>query len=160
MNMLTEALLWFALISAGLMAGLYFAFSVFIMYALAALDHPAGMQAMNAINFVIQRTIFLPLFFASTAASMVLCLIALINWGAPGTAALLLGGILYVVGMSGVTIAGNVPLNNALASAAPRSLPGHTMWLEYCRRWTRLNHVRTIACTAALALFVLAEARL
>ncbi len=160
MELLTEALLWFALISAGLMAGLFFAFSVFIIYALAALNHPAGMQAMNAINFVVQRTVLRPLFFISSVVSLALCLIALGNWGAPGTAALLLGGVVYVAGMTGVTIAGNVPLNNALASAPPNSLPGHTLWLEYCRRWTRLNHVRAIACTAALALFVLAEARL
>ncbi|MGF7171488.1 hypothetical protein FHS91_003188 [Sphingobium xanthum] len=47
---IVTALLWFGLVSCGLLAWLYFAFSRFIMTALGALERPAGTAAMNAIN--------------------------------------------------------------------------------------------------------------
>lgn len=52
---IVTALLWFALVSCGLLAGLYFAFSGFIMTALRALERPAGIAAMNAINAINPR---------------------------------------------------------------------------------------------------------
>ncbi len=66
MEMVTTALLWFAAVSVGIMAGIYFAFSFFIMQSLDALERPMGMFAMQAINRVIQKSLFLPLFFASS----------------------------------------------------------------------------------------------
>ena len=64
--MLIEALLWFSAIGCGMLAGLFFAFSVFIMRALANLPQGCGMAAMVQAGFVKRshvRTV------ASTAAS-------------------------------------------------------------------------------------------
>jgi uncharacterized membrane protein len=147
-----SALLWFAAIGCGLLGGLYFAFSTFIMTALGRIDPAAGMAAMNAINLVIVRSLFMPLFLGTTLAAAILALLALLRWGQPGMAAALAGGLLHVLGMFAVTMVWNVPLNNALAAAQPDAA-GTALWTHYRSAWTAWNHVRTLASTGASVLF-------
>lgn len=158
MRALVTGLLWFSAIGCGLLAGLYFAFSAFIMTALGRIDQAAGIAAMNAINKVIVQSLFMPVFWGSTLASLALAALALFRWDEPGGAMLLAGGVLYVVGMFVVTAAFNVPLNNALMAVAPASSEAATLWARYLTDWTWWNHVRTVASTAAFALFVAAIA--
>ncbi|MFN3625070.1 MAG: DUF1772 domain-containing protein [Hyphomicrobium sp.] len=153
---ITTVLLWFSAIGCGLIAGLYFSFSTFIMSALGRIEAPAGIAAMNSINVVIQRSPFLPLFLGTSLASFVLAVIALFQWSEPEALALFCGGVIYVVGMFVCTMVFNVPLNNALASVDPTSANGVNVWARYLSDWTFWNHVRTIASTAAMALFIYA----
>lgn len=156
MQALTTVLLWFSVISCGLLAGLYFAFSAFVMTALGRIDQAAGVAAMNAINVVIVRSAFMPLFLGSTAACALLALLAVFRFDQPGAAMMLAGGIAYVIGMFVFTIVFNVPLNNALAAADPAGAETAQLWSRYLQDWTFWNHVRTVASTVALALFVAA----
>lgn len=158
MHTAITALLWFAMFSAGIMAGIYFAFSIFVMRALAELEHPAGMLAMRAIDRVIQRSAFLPLFLASSLACLLLVAEGLLQADVPGAFPMAAGGAIYVAGMLLVTMFGNVPLNNALEAADPATPEGTAVWTRYLARWTAWNHVRTAACLASLALFVAAIA--
>jgi uncharacterized membrane protein len=149
------ALLWFSAIGCGLIAGLYFAFSTFILQALDRLGAERGAEAMNAINVRILRSLFMPLFLGTTLTSLALVVIGLVR-REPGGAAMLAGGAIYVIGMFVVTLAFNVPLNNMLAAAAGRD--GGAAWSLYLRRWALWNHLRTLASTLACALFVVAIA--
>jgi uncharacterized membrane protein len=151
-------LLWVSAIGCGLMAGLYFAFSTFIMGALGRIDQASGIAAMNAINVDIVRSLFMPLFLGTTLVSAILALLAVFRLGEPGAAAMLAGGVLYVAGMFVVTMIFNVPLNNALAGADPASTEAASLWVRYLKEWTFWNHVRTVASTAACALFIAAIA--
>src|SRR5262245_27289109 len=73
MNQLfATALLWFAAIGCGLLAGLYFAFSTFIMSALGRIQQVHGVSAMNSINSTILHSLFMPFFFGTTLASLLL----------------------------------------------------------------------------------------
>ncbi|KAA0013007.1 DUF1772 domain-containing protein [Billgrantia pellis] len=148
-------ILWFSAIGCGLVAGLYFAFSGFIMQALGRIDLGAGISAMNAINKAILRSLFMPLFFGTTLASAVLAALAPMRWGEPGTALMLAGGLIYMVGMFGVTLALNVPLNNELARAAVTG-DATAVWPRYLKHWTLWNHVRTVASTVACSCFIAA----
>ena len=146
------ALLWFCAIGCGVMGGLYFAFSAFIMRALAEIEPAAGAAAMNAINRVILRSLFMPLFLGTTLGCAALAVLGL--FPTERSAWLLIaGGATYVIGMFVVTMAFNVPLNNALQSSGARD---PAAWRGYVERWTRWNHVRTIASTGASALFTAA----
>lgn len=158
LQMLTTGLLWFSAIGCGLLAGLYFAFSTFIMTAFGRIGQASGIAAMNAINAVIVQSLFLPVFLATTATSAALALLALLRWGEPGAMAMLAGGVLYVLGMFVVTMIFNVPLNNALAAADPGSQEAASLWARYLTDWTMWNHVRTVASTLACALFISAIA--
>lgn len=152
----TIALLWFSIIACGLVAGLYFTFSAFAMRALARIDAAAGVAAMNSINVEIQRSLFMPLFVGSSLSSLALAGIGLLRWGTAGAAAALAGGLIYFIGMFVVTMVCNVPRNNALTKSDPASPAGAALWARYLREWTFWNHVRTLASTAALVLFVMA----
>lgn len=158
MDLTTDILLWFSAIAAGLMAGVYFAFSAFIMRALDEIERAAGAAAMNAINRVILRSLFMPFFLGSSLSSLALVVIGFARPGEPGAAAMAAGGAVYFIGMFVVTMVRNVPLNNALAATDAASEADARVWSGYLARWTRWNHVRTLASTAALALFILAIA--
>lgn len=158
MDFVTGALLWFTAIAVGLMAGIYFTFSVFVMRSLEEIDHPAGMLAMQSINRVIVKSLFLPIFFASTIASAALAVVAALELSAAGALWMLLGSLVYVLGMFVVTVAGNVPLNNRLDATQATGPEAAAMWQLYLKRWTAWNHVRTLACTGSLVLLILAIA--
>ena len=151
MEPIVFALNWFALISAGIMAGIYFTFSVFAMRSFAELGDEPGARAMQVLNRVIVRTAFLPLFFASTLACAGLVVLGLMGFAGPLVTA---GAAAYVLGMFVVTVAGNVPLNNKLDAVDAASEEGRSTWRAYLTRWTRFNHVRTASCTAAMVLLV------
>jgi uncharacterized membrane protein len=100
---------------------------------------------------VIVKSLFLPIFFLSTLACAALVVLGLMGFAGPLVIA---GSAAYVIGMFVVTVAGNVPLNDRLDAADAASEDGKALWRDYLVRWTRLNHVRTLACTASMALFV------
>jgi len=147
-------LLWFSAIGCGLLAGLYFAFSTFIMTALGRIGQASGIMAMNAINTVIVQSLFMPLFLGTTLAGLLLAITAAFRWSEPGAAAMLAGGAFYVIGMFVCTVVFNVPLNNALAAVDPASVEGASVWTRYLTDWTLWNHVRTASSTLACALFI------
>jgi len=158
MQTLVTGLLWLSAIGCGLMAGLYFAFSTFVMTALGRIDQAAGIAAMNEINRVIVQSLFLAVFMGSTLTCFVLAVLAPFRWSEPGAALWLAAGVLYVAGMFVVTMLFNVPLNNALAAVQPRSGEAGALWARYLSDWTWWNHVRTVASTLAFALFIAAIA--
>jgi uncharacterized membrane protein len=153
---LVTILLWFSALGCGLLAGVYFAFSAFVMTALVRSGQANGVAAMNAINSTILRSLFMPLFFGTTLSSAALAVVGFVRSGEPASASMLVGGVAYVLGMFGVTMFFNVPLNNVLGAADPASAEGAPIWHRYVREWTLWNHVRTVACLAATALFIAA----
>jgi uncharacterized membrane protein len=114
--LLVPGLLWLSAIGCGLLAGVYFAFSAFVMTSLGRIDQAAGIAAMNSMNVEIVRSVFMPIFLGTSLASAVLVVLAFFRWGEPGAMAMLAGGVLYVLGMFVVTMVFNVPLNDALAA--------------------------------------------
>ncbi|HYZ22279.1 MAG TPA: hypothetical protein VE690_08990, partial [Rhodopila sp.] len=98
-QILITGLLWFSALGCGVLAGLYFAFSAFVMTAFGRIDPAAGMSAMNAINETIVRSWFMPLFLGTTASSLALAGLSLIRWHEPGALVMVTGGVIYVAGM-------------------------------------------------------------
>ncbi|MBT8431616.1 MAG: DUF1772 domain-containing protein [Altererythrobacter sp.] len=156
MENLVDGLLWFTAISVGIMAGVYFTFSVFVMKSLDEIEAPAGMLAMQSINRVIVKSLFLPIFFASSLTSAALTVMMLLDPSTMGSRWALIGSCLYIFGMFVVTIFGNVPLNNRLESTDASGPDGAEMWSTYLAKWTIWNHVRTLACIGSLILLTLA----
>lgn len=137
-------------IGCGLIAGLFFAFSTSVMRALGRLPPAQGMAAMNAINVVIINPVFMLAFFGTAAACFAALILAVLNWSAGGAGWIVGGALLYLGGSIGVTMAFNVPFNNALAAAAAGD-ESQRVWAAYLTDWTRWNHVRTVASLAAAA---------
>jgi uncharacterized membrane protein len=143
-------------LGCGLMAGVFFIFSNTVMGALAQLQPPQGIAAMQSIN----RTILNPLFFVAflgTAATTTLLAISLLwRWQHPGTAYLLAGSLFYLIGTILVTIVFNVPMNEALDSVEPESIEAANQWTKYLTNWTAWNHIRTAASILGTLSFILA----
>ncbi|MDH4872154.1 anthrone oxygenase family protein [Pseudomonas sp. BN515] len=148
-------LAFLAVISCGLMGGLFFAFSNFVMQALARLSPEAGIAAMQAINRTVLNRIFLGAFLGTTVVCALLTLYAFVHWEVSGTFFLLLGSLLYLVGNFGVTLFCNVPRNNALAKLDASNPDSSVPWRTYLEEWTRWNHVRTGTALAASAMLMI-----
>lgn len=136
-------------ISTAVVGGVLFAFSGFVMKALARIPAPAGIAAMQAINVTVQNLLCSLLFFGTGLICLALTVWALITWGEPGRGYFLAGGLLYVLAGLGVTGAFNVPWNQRLAKVEPSSEAGWQLWQRFVPVWLAWNHVRTIACFAA-----------
>jgi uncharacterized membrane protein len=155
-GILLPVLTFLAALGAGLTAGLLFAFSAFVMDALARLPPEQGIAAMKSINVAVLNPLFFTVFFGTAVLCVVLAVAAFFRWGEADAIYLVAGSLLYLVGTIGVTIALNVPLNDALAAVAPNSAEGAGLWMRYIVNWTAWNHVRTVAALTALASFIIA----
>jgi uncharacterized membrane protein len=153
------ALSFAAALGCGLIAGTFFAFSVFVMRALAVISVPAGIAAMQAINIVVINPIFLGAFLGTAVLCVIVLLLAFAGSGSVESAYVWTASLAYLLGTFGVTMIFNVPLNNRLAKADPASAEGEILWRSYVALWTRWNHVRTIAALLAMAAFILSLAR-
>jgi uncharacterized membrane protein len=140
-----------ATLGCGLMGGLFFAFSVSVMGALARIKPHEGIAAMQAINRVILNPIFLCAFLGTAILCIAIALISIWQWREAGAAFFIAGAALYVIGTFLVTMVFNVPLNDALAGAQPESVEGGRLWTDYLKTWTTWNHVRTVTSFAATA---------
>ena len=158
-DQLLFALTLIAALGCGLIAGVFFAFSTFVMKALARLPPGEGIAAMQSINIVVLNPSFLGTFLGTAAACVLALISSLLRWHAPEALYLFAGSALYLVGTLLVTIVFNVPRNDALASVAPGDPASANMWTGYVARWTRWNHVRTAAALTAAASFSMALAR-
>lgn len=143
-------------LGAGLIAGVFFAFSAFVMGALARLPAAQGIAAMQSINVVVLNPAFLGTLFGTAALCVFLAAVSVASWAEPGAGWLITGSLLYIVGTILVTVVFNVPLNNALAAVAPESAEGAKVWAGYLGSWTAWNHVRTAAALLATMCFILA----
>jgi uncharacterized membrane protein len=145
-----------AALGAGLIAGTFFAFSVFVMGALGRLPAAQGIAAMQSINIVVINWVFLGVFIGTALLGLALLVAAFVGWPSARAIYLGAGAVLYVGGCFLVTIVFNVPLNDALAAVTPDSAAGAELWRDYLSRWTMWNTVRTVASLAATAFFILA----
>ncbi len=148
--------IFLAALGSGLMSGLFFTFSNFVMKALAALPAHQGSAAMKSINVTILNPLFLTIFMGTAVCSLVSAVLAVINWDQPGVGWALAGAIIYLAGCMVVTIACNVPLNDQLAAIAPEDGAIVVVWENYLTRWIPWNHVRSVATLVAAASFIVA----
>lgn len=149
-------LTFLAALGSGLVAGVFLAFSSFVMKALAKLPPPQGIAAMQSINVVVVNPLFMALLFGTAAGCLALAIQAGLRWNDPGAGWRLAAAVVYLVGVIGVTIAFNVPRNDALATLDPTSADAANVWATFVSSWTAWNHVRTIASLAAAGLLILA----
>ncbi|WP_433293551.1 DUF1772 domain-containing protein [Actinoplanes sp. CA-030573] len=134
-------------VGSGLLAGVFFAFSAFVMSGLHRLPAPAGAAAMRSINVTAQRPPLMIALFGVSILCVATIVRALSTWSRPGAGGLLLGAILTIVGALGVTAAVNVPLNDRLEA-------GTITWDRYLAAWDPANHARTILCLAGCAVLL------
>ncbi|RUL99009.1 DUF1772 domain-containing protein [Rhizobium chutanense] len=143
-----------AAIGSGLVAGIFFAFSTFIMTAFSRIPAEQGIAAMNSINVIIVRSPFMGLFVPTAILCIVIAVLAVIDWRGGASLLMLAGAALYVVASFLSTIIFNVPMNDALDKVSGSGPEAMAFWTTYLRDWTWWNHVRTVASLLASVAFV------
>lgn len=151
-EVLRVAALLAATIAAGMMAGLFAAFSYSVMPGFARTDARTLVGGMQAINRAIANGWFLTLFFG---ALILPGLAAALHLGEEQRGVLpwiVAGLVLYVVTF-GVTVGVNIPLNNALEAAGDvNQIPDVDAVRErFEAKWVWWNLVRTATSLAAFA---------
>jgi len=138
-------------VGAGMVGGVFFAFSTFVMKALAELPAVQGIRAMQRINVVVLNPLFLGAFVGTAVLAGVCVVVGCLTWGEPRSLLLLVAGVSYVLGSFGVTAAFNVPRNERLAGLSPESAEAAAYWPTYVREWLLWNHVRAVASVVSAA---------
>ena len=143
-----------ALVMTGALFGFFYAWVCSTMWGLDAADPRIAIAAMQAMNASVRNIVFAPAFFGTPVA---LILTAALAHGAqkPRAARLFLaGGLLYLFGGMILTMAVNVPMNEALGAL---TVPDNredaaTIWAAYSPRWQVFNTIRTVVSGATLLL--------
>ncbi|WP_072923385.1 DUF1772 domain-containing protein [Chryseobacterium sp. OV279] len=156
MKMTTVFLLITAVLTA-LIAGLFYAYSCSVVLGLGKLSDTEYLKSMQSIN----REILNPVFFMSFMGTAILLPVTtfLFRGDQPAFIFLLLASAVYLIGVFGVTVAGNVPLNDMLDKF---DISGSTadvvkqMRDRFENRWNLLNNVRTVFSVISIALVVCA----
>jgi len=143
-----------AALGCAMMAGVFFAFSAFVMKALARLPAEQGVAAMQAINVAAVSFAFMAALFGTAVACGALTVWALFAWDERFAPFLLAGSALYLIGTILLTIAYHVPRNEALARVEPHSAESH--WRRYLLGWIAWNHLRAATALAAAATLTIA----
>ncbi|MFD2570440.1 DUF1772 domain-containing protein [Spirosoma soli] len=147
--------------TTALMSGLFYAFSWAVMPGLKRLPDAAYIAAMQSINRAIQNPVF---FAAFLGAALLLPLSTYLEYSPSKPVSLrfwllLVASVVYIVGVIGVTSAGNVPLNETLdafdvQSASVSDIANHRRAFEV--RWSQFHTIRTGASFLTILLVVAA----
>jgi uncharacterized membrane protein len=145
-----------AAIGSGLVAGIFFAFSTFVMAALGRIPPEQGIAAMQSINITVLNPAFLTAFLGTGVVCVALAAGSYVWWGEASGKLLLAASLIYLVGCIGVTMVCNVPLNDALAAVRPDTPEAAALWSNHLTLWTNWNHLRTVAPLLSAILFMAA----
>lgn len=150
-------LVQFSVLAYAVLAGVFLAFSDFIMRALSRTSGSGGVEAMQVINREVFRHVFIPLFIAMAPVSLFIAGYAGAALGSASGVIMMLAGLVYLLGCFVVTIRGNVPMNQALDRMDLSADATRTYWTEtYLPQWTFWNTVRTLACALSAVLMLVA----
>lgn len=156
MKMTTVVLIITTVLTA-LIAGLFYAYSCSVVLGLGKLNDTEYLKAMQSIN----REILNPFFFMSFMGTAVLLPVSafLMRGQQPAFIFLLLAALAYLIGVFGVTIAGNVPMNDTLdkfdISNSTREAIKQ-MRESFENRWNFFNNIRTVFSVISITLVVCA----
>ncbi|WP_324754111.1 DUF1772 domain-containing protein [Roseovarius sp. Pro17] len=145
-----------SVITYALVAGVFLAFSDFVLASLSEVRQAGGIQAMQIINRRVMRTIFMVLLIGMSVVSPLLVAYAL--FGETGRAGpwIAAGGTIYFVGTFLVTMVFNVPMNIRLDRLDLESVEAADHWQHFVSRWGFWNWVRAIAAALAAACLLIA----
>lgn len=144
---------------SGLIAGLFYAWSISVTPGLAKIADESYLRAFQSMNRAILNPSFFIFFFGPVILLPLLCYL---YYQPPASLQFWLiaaAAMLYLFGVIGVTFFGNIPLNNALEvlkieSMTPEQMDSFRLGFE--NKWNKLNMIRTICSSLSLLLLIMA----
>ncbi len=156
MKMTTLVLIITAVLTA-LIGGLFYAYSCSVVLGLGKLSDTEYLKAMQNIN----KEILNPVFFMSFMGTLVFLPLStfLLRGQQPVFIFLLLATLAYLIGVFGVTVVGNVPMNDTLDKFDISSSTTEVirqMRENFENRWNFLNNIRTVFSVISILFVVCA----
>lgn len=150
MEQLSQILGLYGMVYLWLIAGIFFAFSDFVMKSLNRMEETAAIEAMQSINLWVYRSFFMIGLYTMVPVS----LFGIFNWAFnAGDPLFAMGGAAYLIGVIIVSGLGNIPLNEKLAKLPSGDLATKKFWVHYVQKWSALNHLRVLGATVAALFF-------
>ncbi len=151
MDIIRVAALVLAIVSTGLVAGIFYGFSISVLVTMRGVDDRTYVDLKQKINRDIQNGRFY-LVFVGAVPLHVLAIVLLLG-GGRGSVLLpsIIGLVVYLVAFV-VTVAGNLPLVAQLDKAGANADPAAAR-RRYEDPWNRLHAIRTFLHTAAFGAF-------
>jgi uncharacterized membrane protein len=143
-------------IGAGIVGGVFYAFSTFVMPGLKRLPAGEGVHAMQQFNVTAERPGFMLVFMGTTALCLYLGVRGFLDRGDTRATLLMAGSLLYLIGVFCLTAGQNVPLNDTLATINPHAADVSTHWHHFLNGWEWANHIRTAASIGTSGTFLAA----
>ena len=159
MNALRTAALATAAVS-GVMGGVLYGFSSFVMPALRRLPASQAVATMQAMNRTAPRALGLPLVVSGPGTTAV-AVWALTRADVPGTArALLVTGGVTALAAFAITAGYHVPRNDRLDTVDATSEAAALVWGSFLPGWVSMNHARTALSLVSAGLVIAGAAQL
>lgn len=153
---LVQLVQFIAILLTGLLAGLFYAYDCSVIKGLGNLQDETYLQSFQSIN----KAILNPYFFLSFMGCLLVLPVA--SWLSykSGTSFYLLiaASLIYFIGVFGVTVCCNVPLNEQLANFQISTATENeisAMRKAFETSWNTWHKIRTIASIVAFSLAVL-----
>lgn len=154
---MTTILLIITATVTALIAGLFYAYSCSVVLGLGKLSDSEYLKSMQSIN----REILNPVFFLSFMGTAFLLPISTFLYREQNLVfiLLLMATLAYLIGVFGVTMSGNVPLNDQLdkfdiVNSSAEAIK--EMRNNFERKWNFLNNIRTVFSVITIVLTVCA----
>ena len=138
----------FAVLTCSLVTGFIFTYAVVVMPGFSKLDDKEFLRAFQVTDGVIQNN--QPLFMLTWVGSIISVLsvivISLLSLGLSEAWKLIVVGLIYLLGVQGVTISIHLPLNKSIQAIDINNMNNQSLNEERTKfemRWNYFNKIRT-----------------
>ena len=159
MNILDISLI-FSILTCSLVTGFIFTYAVVVMPGLSKLNDKEFIRAFQVTDGIIQNN--QPLFMLTWVGSIIAILssiiIAIVFVGISETWLIVLVGVVYLLGVQGITISIHIPLNNHLQQVNIDELNAQKLSeerIKFEKKWNNFNIIRTIIAFSVSVILLL-----
>lgn len=147
--LLFDILLVLTTLTCALVTGFILTFAVVVMPGIASLSDRDFIRAFQVTDGVIQRgqPVFSSIWIGSVIATVGLLIASITDTDLPQARLTILLGVVYLLGVQGVTVAVHLPLNRHIQNVDVAELDEQTLREErehFEERWNNFNIVRTV----------------
>ena len=159
MNILDISLI-LSILTCSLVTGFIFTYAVVVMPGLSKLNDKEFIRAFQVTDGIIQNNqpLFMLTWVGSIIAILSSILIAIIFVGISETWLIVLVGVVYLLGVQGITISIHIPLNNHLQQVNIDELNAERLSEERIKfesKWNNFNIIRTIIAFSVSVILLL-----
>ena len=159
MNILDISLI-FSILTCSLVTGFIFTYAVVVMPGLSKLNDQEFIRAFQVTDGIIQNNqpLFMLTWLGSIIAILSSIIISIVFVGISETWLIILVGVVYLLGVQGITISIHIPLNNHLQQVNIDELNAQKLSeerIKFEKKWNNFNIIRTVIAFSVSAILLL-----